>query len=128
MKQFTVSVKNKAGALASVCGVLAEKGINIRALATEATGASDGHIKLIPDNDIDARTALTAAGFKFDAEDVITVDVIDEPGSVAKITKRIADAGINIKSFYLLDRGLFAMVVDKNEIAKTKEVLKDRIV
>ena len=128
MKQFKVIVKNKAGELAKVCEALAEKSVDIRAISTEAISETEGYIKVIPDDDVNAKLALDAGGFGFETSDVLVVDVLDQPGNVSKITRRIADTGINIQSFYLLDKGLFAMVVSRNDIANAKEALEDRVV
>lgn len=128
MKQLKVNVDNKPGVLAAVCEALANKDVDIRAISTEAVSAAKGFIRIIPDNTENAKHALSYAGFKSDEAEVLVVDVLDEPGSLAKITRRIANAGINIDSFYMLDRGLFALVVDRKDILKAKEMLGDRVV
>ena len=128
MKQFKVKVSNESGALAKVCEALAGKNVRIRAISTEATSQTDGFIKLIPGNDVEAKHALDAGGFTYTESEVIVVDVIDQPDMVAKLTRNIAEAGINIKSFYLLDKGLFAMTVPREDFLKAKEALGDRVI
>ena len=128
MKQFKVKADNTVGALAEVCEALAGKNVTIRAISTEAKGEGTGFIKIIPSNDTEAKTALDATGFKYTESEVIVVDVLDEPGNVAKITRSVSDAGINIKSFYLLDKGLFAMTVPREDFLKAKEALGERVI
>ena len=128
MKQFKVKVSNKAGALSGVCQALEEKNVRIRAISTEAISKTDGFIKVIPGNDVEAKIALDAGGFKYTESDVIVVDVIDEPDMIAKLTTNMSEAKINIKSFYLLDKGLFAMTVAREDFLKAKEALGDRVV
>lgn len=128
MKQFKVKVSNEAGALAGVCEALAAKNVSIRAISTEAKGNGTGFVKIIPNSEAEAKIALDATGFEYTESDVIVVDVLDEPGKVAELTRKVADAGINIKSFYLLDKGLFAMTVPKEDFLKAKEALGDRVI
>jgi len=128
MKQFKVRVKNEAGALANVCEALAEKNVSIRAISTEAKEENLGFIKVIPSNDIEAKKALDSNGFTYTESDVIVVDVLDAPDMVANLTRKIAEAKINIKSFYLLDKGLFAMTVPREDFLKAKEALGDRVI
>jgi|ETNmetMinimDraft_2_1059921.scaffolds.fasta_scaffold173974_1 hypothetical protein len=128
MKQFKVKVTNESGALSSVCEALAEKNVRIRAISTEAISSTDGFIKLITGNDVEAKLALDAAGFTYTESAVLVLDVIDSPENIAQLTNTISEAKINIKSFYLLDKGLFAMTVKREDFAKAKEALGDRVI
>jgi len=128
MKQFKVRVKNEAGALADVCEALAGKNVSIRAISTEAKEENCGFIKVIPNSDIEARKALNFKGFTYTESEVIVVDVLDAPDTVAKLTRKMADSEINIKSFYLLDKGLFAMTVPTKDFLKAKETLGERVI
>jgi len=128
MKQFKVKVNNEAGALANVCEAFAEKNVRIRAISTEAISSTNGFIKVITGNDVEAKKALDAAGFTYTESAVIVLDVIDSPENIAQITHKISDSKINIKSFYLLDKGLFAMTVPQEDFLKAKEALGDRVI
>jgi len=128
MKQFNITITEKIGALAEVCAAL--KDVNVLALATEVHQDESGSatVRIVTNNEVEARNALTMANLDFSEDKPIVVDVIDKPGQLAVITQMVADAGININSLYLLDRGLFSLTVAKTDRDRVKELLADRIV
>jgi hypothetical protein len=52
----------------------------------------------------------------------ILAEVDDKPGGMARIARRLADAGVNIQGHLFLgrwgDRAMFAFVVDRPDLAK----------
>jgi len=49
-----------------------------------------------------ARQALQSAGARVTGEqDVLVLDIEDKPGSLGKLTRKIADAGVNLNAVYL---------------------------
>ena len=121
MKEFSVTLANKPGQLATLAGHLADAGIHIESLA--AIG-SDGEslVRFMPDDADATRRVLTGAGVHFEERPIIDTFLRDEPGALAEMAKRLADAGVNIDSIYLLHsnaEGLhFAVTVDDPELAK----------
>jgi len=128
MKQFNITITEKVGALAEVCAALRD--VNILALATEVHRDEGGTatVRIVTNNEVEARNALTMKNLTFTEDKPIVVDVIDKPGQLSTITQMVADAGININSLYLLDRGLFSLTAAKSDRDKVKEILADRIV
>jgi len=121
MKEFSVTLANKPGQLATLAGHLADAGIHIESLA--AIG-SDGEslVRFMPDDADATRRVLTGAGVHFEERPIIDTFLRDEPGALAEMAERLADAGVNIDSIYLLHsnaEGLhFAVTVDDPELAK----------
>ena len=98
-KQFSVMVENKRGALAEICTKLAEKAVNIVGLmAPETPGIAP--IRLVVNSSEVARKVLEAMGLKFTEEDVLAVHVSDRPGALGKLTRKLADHGIDVKYAY----------------------------
>ena len=104
MKQITVLVENKVGALADVCEKLGNVGINLEAIS--AQGENDhGVIRIITTDERSAMNTLQKAGYRAILGDVIIFKVNDAPGELAKAVKRIARTGVNIECIYLLSKG-----------------------
>jgi hypothetical protein len=123
MKEFSVTLVNKPGQLAALAGQLADAGIHIESLA--AIG-SDGEslVRFMPDDADVTRHVLTDAGVHFEERPILDTFLRDEPGALAEVTQRLADAGVNIDSIYLLHsnaEGLhFAVTVDDPDLAKAE--------
>ncbi|MCH7584772.1 MAG: ACT domain-containing protein [Acidobacteria bacterium] len=115
MTEFTVHLPNRPGSLADLAERLAAAGVNIEALAAIGMNES-GTVKLIVDDEAATRRMLEHHGLLFEERRVITTMLPHRPGSVAAMTRRLADAGINIDAMYLLrttPEGLeFAVAVD----------------
>ena len=123
MKEFSVTLANKPGQLATLAGRLADAGVHIESLA--AIG-SDGEslVRFMPDDADAARRVLTGAGVHFEERPILDTFLPDEPGALASVTQRLADAGVNIDSIYLLHssaEGLhFAVTVDDPELGRAQ--------
>ena len=115
MTEFTVHLPNRPGSLADLAERIAAVGVNIEALAAIGMDES-GTVKLIVDDEATTRRMLEHHGLLFEERRVITTMLPHRPGSVAAMTRRLADAGINIDAMYLLrttPEGLeFAVAVD----------------
>jgi len=66
------------------------------------------------------------AGLKCETSEIMTLDLMDRPGELSKVAKRLSRAGINVHSLYLLGskngRTEIAMVVD--DLPKAQATLK----
>lgn len=101
MTEFTVHLPNRPGSLADLAERLAAVGINIEALAAIGID-SYGTVKLIVDDEASTRRVLEHHGLTFEERRVITTMLPNRPGSVAAMTRQLADAGMNIEAMYLL--------------------------
>jgi hypothetical protein len=121
VKQFNVFVDNKIGELARVTEALAANAINIRGLATDRFGPRPA-VKVVTDDELSTRKALSRAGLEFEESEVVIVDLIDRPGEVAKVARRAAKAGINISSVFLIGKkdtpAALALVTDNPKKAQ----------
>ncbi|MFP3041556.1 ACT domain-containing protein [Treponema primitia] len=99
IKQISVFLENSSGRLGEVTKVLADAGINIRALSIADT-ADFGILRLIVDKNDEAITALTKAGFTTRLSDVVAVEVVDNPGSLAKVMELFQKSKVNIEYLY----------------------------
>jgi hypothetical protein len=97
MNAFLVDLENKPGEFARVSEAIARKGINITTISG-ATCGSSGRLALTTDNDGATRTALGEAKATFTESEVTEATLRHEPGSIAKIARRLADSGVNIEA------------------------------
>ena len=98
-EQISIFIENKAGRLSDVTAILAEAGINIRALAVADT-SDFGVLRLIVDNNTKADAALKNAGFTVRKTRVVAVKVDDTPGGLHRILEVLKNAGINVEYMY----------------------------
>jgi len=124
MKQFNVFVEDKVGELARVTEALAQSAINIRGLATDKLGDKPA-VKIITDDENSTRKALGRAGLAFEESEILLIDLIDRPGEIAKVAKRVAGAGVNISSVFLIGKKdtPVAMAVVADDPKKAKQLL-----
>jgi hypothetical protein len=99
IKQISVFLENNAGRLGDVTKVLADAGVNLRAISIADT-ADFGILRLIVDKEDGALKALTAAGFTTRVSDVAAVEIDDMPGSLAKVMEFFKEANVNIEYLY----------------------------
>jgi hypothetical protein len=77
--QLSIFLENRAGRLAEVTRILAEAGVNIRALSLADT-SDFGILRLIVSDFEKAREKLKANGFTVGRTTVVAVKVDDRPG------------------------------------------------
>jgi hypothetical protein len=118
---FIVEAKNQPGKLAEVSKAIADKGVNVLSGSVIGIGDSGG-FAFITNDEAGTRTVLRDANYKFREVEVMPISVSDEPGSLAKIAKKLADAGVNVE--VLLPTGMsgnkmtLALGVDKIDAAR----------
>lgn len=127
VKQISIFVENKTGGLATITGLLAQAGVNIRALSIAET-SDFGILRLIVDDVFKAGNALKENGQIYSITDVLAVAGQDTPGSIAKIMAVLADAGIGMDyayAFFAKKDELAYMIVKVEEMEAAKKVFRD---
>ncbi len=99
VEQIAIFLENRSGRLAEITGILAEKGINIRAMSLADT-SDFGILRLIVNDANTARTVLKEKGFTVGTTNVVVVEVQDKPGGLAHVLQIIKDAKLNIEYMY----------------------------
>lgn len=122
MEEFTIFVKNQPGQLARITDALSRNGVNIESLVTEGT-REDGTIKVVTSDANTTKRALEQARISFQTKEVLVVKILNRPGELTKVTKKMGAANVNVESIYLLGDEKFA--VRANDMKKLREVLKE---
>ena len=99
IKQISVFVENKPGAMSAMTAVLAENNIDMRALSLAET-ADFGIVRIIVDDVYKAATVLKDAGYIHSVTSVLGVRIPNVPGGVNKVLNILENAGINIEYMY----------------------------
>jgi hypothetical protein len=125
--QLAVFLANRPGALARVCEALAKAEINIHALATSDT-VDHTVVRMVVSDPTKALMLLGEAGVLALETEVLTIETMSQPGVLAKIAERLAEAGVNIEYAYLAcsrgaEKGL--IILRPSDIEKARSALRD---
>lgn len=121
MKDLTIVLNNRPGALAEMGAALGRAGVSI-----EGGGAwvanGNGVAHFLFENGAAARIALRAAGIQVLEEREVLIQRLNqaEPGQLGKISGRMAEAGVNIETIYSDHQHQLILVVD--DLAKGRAV------
>lgn len=97
--QISVFLENRAGQLAEITGLLADNGIDLRAINIAET-ADYGILRLIVCDPQKASAILLEHGFVLSMNPVVAVTVSDQPGGLAGVLKLLPPAGIDVEYMY----------------------------
>ncbi|MDR3343725.1 MAG: ACT domain-containing protein [Treponema sp.] len=110
LRQISVFLENYAGRLGEVTRILADAGINLRAISIADT-ADFGILRLIVNKNAEAIKALNDAGFTTRETDVAAVEIDDTPGSLAKVMELFQRSKVNIEYLYASLEGTLGKAV-----------------
>ena len=99
IRQLTVFVENKQGALVSITDTLSENNINIRALSIAET-QDFGILRLIVNDETTAKKILAEEGYLIRITDVVGVKIGDAPGKLSAALKVLDENNINMEYLY----------------------------
>jgi hypothetical protein len=118
---LTIDIENTPGALAQVAGAISDAGVNIAAATCVGPGdRAELHI-LVPHAEA-ARHLLSISHLAVSRErEVVVVDVVDRPGVLADLTRKIARAGVNIDLVYIATRN--RLVFGSSDLAALRHAL-----
>lgn len=129
-KQLTVSLVNKPGRLVDMLAALNKGKVNFRALAVMDSGER-GSVRFVPDDFDAAKSVLDAMSMRYDAADVLLVEVPSQSGGFSKICEKLAVEHLNIDYAYCSFNGggkpggSPLAVIKVNDLAKAQRVLSE---
>jgi len=127
IKQVSVFLENTTGRISEVAKVLANAGINLRAISIADT-ADFGILRLIVDKTDEAVNALNTAGFTTRQTDVVAVEIEDVPGSLAKLMDLFQQSSVNIEYLYASlegKEGKAVVIFKLEDHSKGLKIIKD---
>ena len=101
VNQISVFLENRSGQLAAITGILADNGIDLRAISIAET-ADYGVLRMIVDNAEKTTSILLSNGYVLSMTPVLVVAVPDQPGGLAPVLATLAEGDIDIEYMYSL--------------------------
>jgi len=130
MKQITiVTPADRPGVVADVAERLGARGVNILQMNVSDDHAH-GVIFLEAEPYDEALRALADAGYDAISEDLIAIQIKDEPGALARVAARFREPQINIHSmrFVRRDSGWATVILSTNKNEEARQLLADCLV
>ena len=99
VKQISVFLENRPGALCEMTKVLADEAIDMRAFSLAET-SEFGIARILVKDVYKAITVLKDAEYITNVSEAVAVAIPDVPGGLHSVIKAVADAGINLEYMY----------------------------
>ena len=96
--QLLIKAENKPGTLAGICSELAAVAVNIQAVM--AAPSTEGGIRIVAVPHATAKKVLDGLRIPYKEEDAVAVRLNDRPGALGKLTRKLAEKGINVTYAY----------------------------
>jgi hypothetical protein len=95
-RQFVVQLENNPGELTYIVRSFAKRGVKIHHVACVGTGRLQCMFLTTTDDDDAARDVLKGLGHEFIEGEPIMVEIPDDPGALAEVSGRLAEAGVQV--------------------------------
>ncbi|HXE89382.1 MAG TPA: ACT domain-containing protein [Terriglobales bacterium] len=96
--QLLIKAENKPGTLAGICTGLAAMAVNIQAVM--AAPVTEGGIRIVASPHATAKRVLDGLRIPYKEEEAVAVRLNDRPGALGKVTRKLAEKGINVTYAY----------------------------
>ncbi len=129
MRQLTIVGRNRSGLVADITELLANNNIDIRHIDSHLAG-DDAYIKLVISDYGRGLRLLTQAGYKAVSDDSVLLRVKDEPGALARLSRKISEKGINTRAITMLhqDNGFTVAAISTDRNDEVRQMFKEILV
>ena len=123
MMEISMELEDEPGSLARIAEALAEANINIETMC--AIGKVAPNVALVTEQIPQTSAVLDRLGVNYTVTELIKMVMPDQPGVLASFSRRIADAGLNLNSIYILSKyqGDTELVFSVDDTEKARQVL-----
>ncbi len=104
MKEITIMVNNDVGSLATIAESLGSVGVNIEAISAYGTNNKAIFRVLTNDPQTTVKVLSKIPEVMIKEADTIVYKMINRPGELGKITRKLANRGVNLESLYIVSR------------------------
>lgn len=126
IRQVSVSVQNKPGAVHEVCEILEKEQINIKAImGTAKNGIPQLH--MVTDNPDKSISVLDSKGFTTSSKEVLAVTTPDHPGGLNAILRTLFEKSVNVELIYPFiyrNNNEAILILEVDKVLDAKEILK----
>lgn len=126
LREISLTLPNRPGALAGVARTLAKAQINLAALSADSS-AGKGRIRLIVNDPDRAVGLLAAAGYDTEIREMLAVRLEDRAGSFLRVLEVLAREKINIQSVAILvarDGNQPLAAIAASDLARARKTLQ----
>jgi len=120
---FVFDLPNRPGEMARVAEALAARGINILIYDLGLV------LGVVVSDEEATRSTFEALGVAFREVSVVAVRMEDRPGQAANISRRLADAGVNIEIWLPVDTSPqnFIVALGVDDIEAAREAVREQV-
>jgi len=122
-RQFSVFMVNKPGILAQVLDEFAKARINLMAM-TMMDSVEHGVMRLVAASADPVRQVLDRLNMDYSETDVLCVTLSNRPGALAAVTRKLAEAHINISYAYVTAGARGGKTTGVLKVADVKKAMK----
>jgi hypothetical protein len=126
LRELSLTLPNRPGALAGVARVLAKERINLAAISVDAASGR-GRVRLIV-NDPDRATALLShAGYEVEVREMLAIRLEDRAGRFLRVLDVLAREKVNIQSVAILvarEGNQPVVALSANDLARARKLLQ----
>jgi hypothetical protein len=127
MKEIVVIAANDVGALATIAEAIGGLGVNIEAISAYGLGGK-AVFRIITNDVTSAVKAMSRIpNVQVQEAETIIYQMINRPGELGKITRKLANRGVNVESLYIVSKKQdfteVAIRPIEKDLAKAKDAL-----
>ena len=104
MKEIVIIAGNDTGALAKVAEVVGDAGANIEAISAYGSEGKAIFRIITSDPSTAAKALSRLPGIEVREAEIVLYKMINRPGELGKVTKKLATGGISLESVYIVSR------------------------
>jgi hypothetical protein len=126
LREISLTLPNRPGALAGVARTLARERINLAAISVDST-ATKGRVRLVVSDPDRAMTFLSAAGYEAEVREMMAVRLEDRSGSFLRVLEALTRGKVNIQSVAILvarDGNQSLVALSANDLPRARKILR----
>ncbi len=126
LREISLTLPNRPGALAGVARVLARERINLAAISVDSA-AGKGRVRLIVSDPDRALVLLSTAGYDTEVREMMAVRMEDRAGSFLRVLEALARAKVNLQSVAILvqrDGAHPLVALSATDLTRARRVLR----
>ena len=129
MRSMVIVQPTHPGLLAEVTGLLARSRVNLMDFSGHVVG-NTAIISLQAEPYRDGFRILSEAGYHVYASETLLVRLEQSPGALARLSRQLADAGVEVRGLHIVSKDAKAGIValETADQDKAREILQDILV
>jgi hypothetical protein len=126
LREISLTLPNRPGALAGVARILAKERINLAAVSVDSA-AGKGRVRLIVSDPDRATALLSRAGHEVEIREMLAIRLEDRAGRFLRVLDVLAREKVNIQSVAILvarEGNQPVVALSANDLARARKILQ----